>query len=368
MNVVDGIPFRSYQFTTWSAAATGGYARLTDTDNDVNTPTHPEIKVGNIPSASAGTATVTPTMYVGDEGDVKITFKAAGPIYDINATVDDPDTLAGTGDVDAQIVIALADSTDDLTILQDPLPRTEDHDTDPATPNVRLVPPPAVTAAQVTRLDVYDSPGAPQTSNRGNSGFLSITSRSKVVLGNPALVVDGTTATINIVKMDKDGVVELTYKKMWAAQASTDLATVTVTSDGTSSATEDLGEILARPGTGTVEIADMAVQINTPRDFTITYKAATRIEDAYFAVEIPASVFMMPDVSDDTQLIALTLTDANHPDPTTVDPHPNGATPGSRYQTKVGLRWLRVKATLDKLFMRLVMLLVLIITSLFGVR
>ena len=51
LDVVDGIPFESYRFTTWSAAATGGYARLTDTDDDVNTPTHPEIKVGNIPSA-----------------------------------------------------------------------------------------------------------------------------------------------------------------------------------------------------------------------------------------------------------------------------------------------------------------------------
>ena len=88
LDVVDGIPFESYRFTTWSAAATGGYARLTDTDDDVNTPTHPEIKVGNIPSGTAGTLTagtptVTPTMYVGDEGDVKITFKALGPIYDI---------------------------------------------------------------------------------------------------------------------------------------------------------------------------------------------------------------------------------------------------------------------------------------------
>ena len=45
------------------------------------------------------------------------------------------------------------------------------------------------------------------------------------------------TATINIVKMDLDGVVELTYKKMWAATASTGFATVTVTSDGTAEAT-----------------------------------------------------------------------------------------------------------------------------------
>ena len=46
---------------------------------------------------------VTPTtMYVGDEGDVKITFTAKGPIYDINATTpvgaDADDTLREAGD------------------------------------------------------------------------------------------------------------------------------------------------------------------------------------------------------------------------------------------------------------------------------
>ena len=54
----------------------------------------------------------------------------------------------------------------------------------------------------------------------------------------------------------------------------------------------------------------MAVQINTPRDFNIKYTAATRIEGAYLVVKIPDDAFMMPDVADDTQLIALTLTDA----------------------------------------------------------
>ena len=104
LDVVDGIPFENYRFTTWSAAATGSYARLTDTDDDVNTPTHPEIKVGNIAAMlmpgilTAGTPTVTPTMYVGDEGDVKITFTAKGPIYDIDGltiTMDGSDSLTG---------------------------------------------------------------------------------------------------------------------------------------------------------------------------------------------------------------------------------------------------------------------------------
>ena len=69
----------------------------------------------------------------------------------------------------------------------------------------------------------------------------------------------------------------------------------------------------------------MAVQINTPRDFNIKYTAATRIEGAYLVVRIPQTPenpFLMPDVADDTQLIALTLTDANHPDPATITADP----------------------------------------------
>ena len=229
LDVVDGIPFESYRFTTWSAAATGGYARLTDTDDNVNTPTHPEIKVGNIPFSAdagiltAGTPTVTPTMYVGDEGDVKITFTAAGPIYDIDSDND------GELDVDAQIVVDLSGSTSVLRILQSPLPKETD-----TKPPVKVNPPPAVTGTHVTQLFTFvdvDAEGlAPQTSYRQKSGFISITKRSKVVLGNPALTIVSNVVTINIVKMDTGGIVELTYKKMWAADDSTGFATVAVTS------------------------------------------------------------------------------------------------------------------------------------------
>ena len=96
---------------------------------------------------------------------------------------------------------------------------------------------------------------------------------------------------------------------------------MTVTSDDAGATSAALGMVLPRPGTGTIEITDMAVQINTPRDFNIKYTAATRIEDAYLVVQIPGGdtldtrAFLMPDVADDTQLIPLTLTDANHPDP-----------------------------------------------------
>ena len=129
-------------------------------------------------------------------------------------------TLSGTGDVDAEIVVNLAGSTNVLKRLPSPLPKTT------GVPHlvyeVKVNPPPAVTEAHVTQLLGLVDPDddAPQTSDRRESGFISITKRSKVVLGNPALTIsdDGNTVRINIVKMDTGGIVELTYKKMWAAK------------------------------------------------------------------------------------------------------------------------------------------------------
>ena len=58
LKYVDGIPYKNYTFTTWSAAATGGYGRLTRPDGTpVGTQAHPEIKVGNIDSDAALTVT-----------------------------------------------------------------------------------------------------------------------------------------------------------------------------------------------------------------------------------------------------------------------------------------------------------------------
>ena len=69
-------------------------------------------------------------------------------------------------------------------------------------------------------------------------------------------------------------------------------------------------------GTGTIEISPSTVEVQTPEDFTISYTAATRIEDAYFVVQIPDdNAFKMPSAADDTQLVSLTLTDSVYPDP-----------------------------------------------------
>ena len=82
------------------------------------------------------------------------------------------------------------------------------------------------------------------------------------------------TVTINIVKMDKDGYVELTYKKMWAANdrqwRCTGFATVTVTSDATrasADASAALGMVLPREGTGTIEITDIGCADQYTQDF-----------------------------------------------------------------------------------------------------
>ena len=342
------------------------------TKNDLGEEAQPSIKIGNIDSGTtdaitAGAVSVTPgKIYRGDEVDFKISFKAAGPIYDIDSDND------GTLNVDAQIVIDLGEALDVLRTLVDPLPKKVF--VVPGTPGtlvgptvtdaieVDLDPPPATSDTQVSRLSstspaVLVSDSVPQKADRRKSAFVSITKRSGVVLGNPALTLLGSSGDeevtanaqrvrINIVNMDKDEVLELTYKKVWAASVTgttETLADVEVTSDA-NPASASVGSVIGRPGTGTIEITDTAVQINTPESFDIKYTAVTAIADAYLAVKLPlapSNPFMMPNVNDDTQLTALTLTDANFPDPAdiTVDlPHPNGDNPRSRYGRVESLR------------------------------
>ena len=385
LSTVRGVPYKNYQFTT-SSTVTGSFVGLTD--NDVGEEAQPSIKIGNIASAKiitvddssktvvgAGEVTASPTMYVGDEGDFKITFTAAGPIYDVDTGNDG----VGTGDdlnIDAAIVINLVRSLPLLKRLQASLPKKIWVDStalgtpapppaDPANPGnfiqVDLKSPPAVTDTQRLRLNglMGTVDGLPQTADRQKAGFISLTKQSGVSLGNPALTLlgasgdepvtnlaDAQRVRINIVNMDIGEVLELTYKKVWAfgeanGKGAVDFVDVVVTSDSDQvPATTSVGEILERPGTGTIEVTDVAVQINTPESFDIKYTADTAIEGAYLVVALPnPNPFLMPDASDDTQLVPLTLTavassnsngypvgnyDADNP-------HPNGDNPRSRY-------------------------------------
>ena len=124
LNRDSGVHFMNYQFTAY-ALVTGGFgssSRLKP-DNDDATPTHPAIKVGNIPNVDAGTASSDPaTTYVGEEGDFVIRFKAAGPIYDLDVNKDGDFT--DTGEIDARVVVNLAGAVaEHLTILQSRLPK-----------------------------------------------------------------------------------------------------------------------------------------------------------------------------------------------------------------------------------------------------
>ena len=91
LNRVNGVPYKNYQFTT-SSTTTGSFRRLTK--NDLGEEAQPSIKIGNIDSGTtdaitAGAVSVTPEkIYRGDEVDFKISFKAAGPIYDIDSNND----------------------------------------------------------------------------------------------------------------------------------------------------------------------------------------------------------------------------------------------------------------------------------------
>ena len=383
LNRDSGVHFMNYQFTAY-ALVTGGFgssSRLKP-DNDDATPTHPAIKVGNIANAAAGTASSDPaTTYVGEEGDFVIRFTAAGPIYDLDAN---KNGTFDAGDIDARIVVNLSSAIDThLTSLPARLPgKIWVNPSAPGTPitapdppvesptamQVDLKRPPAVTTVEGNRLRALDSAAVVRTLPSSASGYVSIARSSGVTFGTPKILIvdaeadtpaaegyrisDNGIVTINIVKMNKDGYVDLRFKKVFAAAATDPAETlfaVSVASDNTTpTALDGVGTVVSREATGTIEVAPAIAEVRTPQDFTITYTAATSIQDAYLIVTIPTGAFEMPSAEDDTQLVDLTLTDAKHPDPdtvgqsaddsdTTVDdtrPHPNrGGNPGVPYGT-----------------------------------
>ena len=318
----DGIPYENYEFTTLSAAATGKYGRLTRPDGTpVGTQAQPEIKVGNIDSdaALAVTQHSPAKMYVGEKANFVIRLTANGPIYDVNTD------NAGDPEINAQIVIDLSESTGNLKILPDKLPKV-DLDSNPATPNEAPDPPPAITGAHVTQLDNTTtniaSPGQVKSRPANMPGYYNVKAPG---VGYKATISEGTdsegdpngistdsTVTIDIEHMDTGDYVELTYTRVWAAAAGDDLISVVVTSDDAASEAVTVGEVLARGG-GTVEISYNAAHINASKPTTeITYTADTALEDAYLFVQIPDGVFTMPTLDDDTQFVALTLTDGKN--------------------------------------------------------
>ena len=104
---VGGMNYKSYRFTAWSRAKGGNFVRLKPYNDETTgkpVEAHPRVNVGNISNADAKTGTIDPvTAYLGDQGDLTITYKATGPIYDqrLNADGDFDDP----GEIDAQIVI-----------------------------------------------------------------------------------------------------------------------------------------------------------------------------------------------------------------------------------------------------------------------
>ena len=259
-----------------------------------------------------------------------------------------------SGDIDARIVVNLAAVVGNLKMINYPLPEGVD-------------PPPAVTAGHVASLDTgtTDIAGtsrahslvaaARTTGNTQTPGYVALKGSGVSFAPKRISLVDNT-VTINIKNMNKDGYVELTYRKMWASdetEGTESLFSVEVASDSDTlaapAANAAKGAILERPGSGTIEVSDTAVEVKTAKDFTITYTASTQIEDAYFIVQIPPNAFEMPNTDDDTQLVPLTLTDPTHPAPGTfgqatddvdtgdVDetrPHPNGDSP--RFSVRTG--------------------------------
>ena len=347
LNVIDGLPYQAYPFTVSTAAAPttpGGsynFQTLKSSSLDANgrpVNASPHVKVGNIDSDDALSTVSTQDVYVGDEHSFTITLKAAGPIYNVDANNDGDVEDSGAGDINAQIAVNLNtdNSTSKLKMLPFPLPKTyTDISTDPDTVT-QIDPPPALTPAHVTQLNEnlttdgkntgtsLTIDGVPRTSLRSRAGyglasFVEVTKKSGTVsFGTPKISISNNTATINIVKMDVGAEVVLTYHKVWAQAATGDdenLFGVTVTSDSTTSAAEEIGEIKTRGG-GKLEVDKKVVEVNASfSSLTLTYTADTPMKYAYLAVRIPRTsgdnpthALKMPEVGNDTNLVNLTLT------------------------------------------------------------
>ena len=328
---VGGLNYKSYRFTAWAKSkdvvgwpAGSRLKPYNDATTGKPVEAHPRVNVGNISNADAKAGAIKPAKaYLGDQGDLVITYKAAGPIYDQN--LNNNASLADSGDIDAQIVINMAASITNFQKLADPLPKTV------TISNVKTaVPqPPVLLKSQVDELkqggDIGNalSPttanGGPQATTRGKPGYVSMTSTGSVSFANRPITVNTTnnTVTINIVKMDKDAEIKLTYRKMFAANASDSatLFTLYAVSSGTNDGSTDrsqFGEVAARDGT--VKITKDAVKANKLESFDIEFKSTVEISNAYLIVKLPAAVagetpLKMPTVGNDTVLKTLTLTD-----------------------------------------------------------
>ena len=242
--------YEEYQFTSYSKKKDGTLTRLKVTE--ANPEPQPYVRVGSV-AAGTGTVAVTPaTVIQGETGlDFRLVYTAPGPIYNGTIVVTVPDALVdGTG-LDGD------NSTNDATFRAD------------------------ITVSERGGVDFGET-----DADVGQSGVFAVSFSDRTI-------------TIEIDDMHKGDQVRVFYEdikvgdpsttpQMWNVATSVDgAATPTDLPDG-----DQKGTVRQRAGSGEVTISPSAVEVNSTRDYTIAYKAATVLENVYLVVRLPAAAFV----------------------------------------------------------------------------
>ena len=233
--------YAEYRFTASSKKKDGTMTRLKAT-TDIPEP-QPYVWVGNAASGT-GTAAVTPAAaFEGEAGlDFRITYTAPGPMYNSWVQVEIPTSLRtpADGDSTAQMEFDAA-----ITISQ-----------------------------------------------RGGVNFGDANADT---VGTPVYVSEVSAGTIDILvdSMNKGDEVRVFYENI-TVQTLTAEEKIEVNTDTTEATTrtyvqvgDPIGSVKPRLGSGEITLSPAAVEVNSVRDYTITYKSLTKLENVYLVVQLP---------------------------------------------------------------------------------
>ena len=245
--------YNEYRFTTSSKEKDGTLTRLKATSD--NPEPQPYVWVGNA-AAGTGTATATPTAaFEGESGvDFRIVYTAVGTMYNSKIRVTIPASLVAP------------DDTEDA--------RTHDE--------------------EFTALITI--------SQRGGVNFGDA---NGTAAGSPVYVADAANGTIDISidNLNKDDDVRIFYENI-TVQTLTAEEQITVGTDTDENGTDafiqvgdPIGSVKPLLGSGEVTLNPAAVEVNSVRDYTVTYKALTKLEDVWLVVDLPDTAFVDEDGS-----------------------------------------------------------------------
>ena len=265
-----GLPYREYTFRTTTMAKDGVLRSLlipaddpttVDTDESDVDP-QPKVRVGNVASGR-GTIKVSPIVYQSEtDRNIQLTFTAAGPMYD-------------SGDIAAGVVITIP-------------------------------------AGLGTAADPFPAAPAPQIQTANGDEHVSVSRvTGSVQFANPnqRIIVDPAAATVTIdtTRIEYNATITISYRKVDVNPGLSANAVFTATSESGSSTeaavtfdpAADHVRIIA--GSGEIAISPEIVPIDSRRNLTFTYKAATALTNADMVIAQP----------DDATWSALTLVTGN---------------------------------------------------------